>query len=182
MIKPGTVGTFMQIDLQNLFYAASNRDERIDLEKIWIHFHGRETEFLTDAIVYTIRSKNFDSSKFEAKLQSIGYNLRIRNTVKITRNQRPIYKQSNHDVNITIDCMDRINTFDKWILMSGDGDFADLCAHLKKKNKKIEIWSFKECHNSALEQYADKLYFIEDEFFYKKPRIDVFGFNWGKIK
>jgi hypothetical protein len=52
---------------------------------------------------------------------------------------------------------------------------------LKQKGKKIEIWSFKECYNSLLEPYADKIHFIDDAFFYKKPRINVFGFHWGDI-
>lgn len=171
------IATFLQIDLQNLFYAARNKGRRIDLEKLWDHFQGRETEFMTDAIVYMIRSPDFNSRKFEEKLQSIGYTLKIRESVKIFKSRRPIYKQTNHDVNITIDCLDRINIFDKWILMSGDGDFADLAAYLKKKRKKVEIWSFEESHNAMLEPYADKMKFIDESFFYKKPDIDVFGFK-----
>lgn len=173
------IGTFMQVDLQNLFYAARNKGHKIDFEKIWTHFHERETEFMTDAFIYMIRSPDFDSSKFESKLKSIGYNLKIKNVLKINKGKKSIYKQSNHDVNITVDCLDRINSFNKWILMSGDGDFVDLCTYLKKKKKKIEVWGFRECHNSILEPYADKIYFIEDSFFYKKPKVNVFGFNFG---
>jgi uncharacterized LabA/DUF88 family protein len=65
--------------------------------------------------------------------------------------------------------------------MSGDGDFAELCRYLKKKGKKIEIWSFKECYNPQLEQFADRMHFIPDKFFLKKPRITVFGFNTANI-
>jgi uncharacterized LabA/DUF88 family protein len=123
-----------------------------------------------------IRSNDFDSSKFEKKLESIGYNLRIKNSSRVGK--KSFYKQSNHDTNIIIDCLDKIKIFDKWILMSGDGDFADLCAYLKKKDKKIEVWSFKDCYNSLLEPHIDKMHFIEENFFYKKPDIKVFGFNY----
>jgi len=171
--------SFMQIDLQNLFYAARNKGQRIDFEKIWAHFHQRETEVLTDAKIYMIRGPEFDSSKFEKKLQSVGYNLCIKNAVRVSRaGRRPFYIQANHDVQIAVDCMDKIQIFDKWILMSGDGDFAALCKYLKERNKKIEIWGFKECHNVALEPYADRVHFIEDEFFFKKPSITVFGPTW----
>lgn len=174
--------TFIQVDLQNLFFAARNHGQKIDFEKIWEHFNSRENEFLNEALVYMIRSQDFDSSKFEAKLKSIGYSLRIKQAFKLQNKNRTIYKQTNQDVLITIDCMDKINSFDKWVLMSGDGDFADLCSYLKKRHKQIEIWSFKECYNHNLEMYADKIHFIEDNFFYKKPVVNVFGFNWGSIK
>lgn len=170
---------FVQIDLQNLFYAAKNKGRRIDFEKVWANFSGRGAEFLTEAIIYMIRSNEFDSSKFEAKLQTMGYSLRTRETDRADRSARG-YKQVNHDILITIECLDRINTFDKYILMSGDGDFAELCKYLKSKNKEIEIWSFREVYNTDLDPYVDKLQFIEDTFYYRKPRITVFGFNTGR--
>lgn len=177
-----TKATFMQIDLQNLFYAAKNKGQRVDFEKILNHFKERESEFLTDAVIYMIRSPDFDSSKFESKMLTVGYNLRIKESIKVSRGKHPLYKQSNHDVMITIECIDRMNTFDKLILMSGDGDFADLCKYLRDRGKKIEIWSFKDCCNASLEQYADKMNFIEDSgFFYKKPQVNIFGFHWGEI-
>jgi len=169
--------TLMQIDLQNLFFAAKNRGKKVDFEKIWHHFHERESEFLTDAIVYMVNSPTFNSKKFENKLKNIGYNIRIKKAERIHNSDKIIYKQTDHDVNITIECLDRIQQFDKWILMSGDGDFVDLCSYLKKKEKTIEIWSFQENFNSSLDPYIDRTHFIEDEFFYSPPNIHVFGFN-----
>jgi uncharacterized LabA/DUF88 family protein len=174
-----SLSTFLQIDLQNLFFEAKNKGQRIDFEKIWSYFNGRETEFLTDALVYMIRGEDFDSSKFETKLLSVGYKLRIKNSLKLFREGRTIYRQTNHDVGITIDAVDKINSYSKWILMSGDGDFAELAKYLRQHGKKIEIWSFKECYNSAFEPYADRIHFIDEDFFYKKPRVSVFGFTFG---
>lgn len=177
--------TFLQIDLQNLFYAARNKGHRIDFEKMWEHFHQRDAEFLTDAVVYMIRSPDFDTTKFEAKLKSVGYSLRIKHTIKIMKGKRAIYKKANHDLNMAVECIDRIDTFDKLILMSGDGDFSELCAYLKKRGKEIEIWSFRGCYNTELDRYADRMHMIDDEFFLKKPdddSISFFSFNWGSPK
>lgn len=171
--------TYLQIDLQNLFYAAKNRGQRIDFEKIWNYFNSRESEFLTEATVYMIHGDDFDSSKFEAKLEKMGYELCIKKSAKAHRYGKSVYTDGNHDVRITIDAIDRMSRFDKWILMSGDGDFADLAAYLRALGKIVEIWSFKECYNPALEAHADKMYFVDDSFFYKKPKIRVFGFNRG---
>lgn len=169
--------TFLQIDLQNLFYAAKERGHKIDLEKIWDHFKKRDSEFLTDAIIYMIRSKDFNSSRFEAKLKHIGYTLSIKESERVFRDRRTVYKHTNHDVLITIDCIEKLDMFQKWILMSGDGDFTDLASFLKKKGKQVEVWSFEESHNSSIEPYADKMKFLNENFFLKEQNIDVFGFR-----
>ena len=171
--------TFLQVDLQNLFFEAKNQGQRIDFEKIWAHFSGRESEFLSDAIVYMIRGDDFDSSKFESKLLNIGYKIKIKNSLKLVKDGRVVYRQTNHDVGITVDCMDKINVFSKWILMSGDGDFVELAKYLRQHQKKVEIWSFKGCYNSNLEPYADRIHFIDEDFFFKKPKVSVFGFTFG---
>lgn len=164
--------TFMQIDLQNLFFAARNKGQRIDFEKIWEHFHSRENEFLTDAYIYMIRGFDFDTTKFERKLQSIGYKLSIKQAEK-TRRKHHI--PPNHCVNMTIDCLERVRIFDKWILIGGGSDFLDLCKYVKDHGKKTELWGFKESHSSILEPYVDRVHFIEEEFFYKRVPVSVFG-------
>ena len=131
--------TYLQIDLQNLFFEARNKGQKIDFDKVWHFFNDRETETLTVASVYLVRGEDFDSTKFEAKLTTLGYEIKAKNVVKFTKGTKIMFQNSNHDVNITIDCLDRIDTFNKWILMSGDGDFADLCKYLKQRKKKIEI-------------------------------------------
>lgn len=174
-----TQRTFLQIDLQNLFFEARRRDEKIDFEKIYNNISSRETEFLVEAAVYLVRSQDFDSEKFEGKLVSWGYKIQAKNAHKIVKDGKSFFKQTNLDVEISVDCMNKIDSFDKWILMSGDGDFAYLCKYLQNRGKTVEIWSFKECYNPILN--PDKVAFITDEFFYKKPKISVFGFKWGPL-
>ena len=48
-----STATLLQVDLQNLFLTVTH-GQKLDFEKIWEHFNGRETEFLTGAIVYKI--------------------------------------------------------------------------------------------------------------------------------
>lgn len=176
--------TYLQIDLQNLFFEARNKGEKLDFDNIWHFFNGRDTEILTGASVYMVQGDDFDSTKFEKRLKSIGYDTRVKKVTKFEKwdqalkTTRVTLQNSNHDVPITIDCMDRIDTFNKWILMSGDGDFADLCKYLKQKGKRVEIWSFRESCSSTLEMYADNIHFIDNSFFYKKPKVKVFGINW----
>jgi uncharacterized LabA/DUF88 family protein len=167
--------TFLQIDLQTLFYEARNLGQKIDFEKIWNYFHTRETENLIGANIYLVRSEELDSQKFEAKLQSIGYKICAKTAV--LKEGVPVYRGVRHDINITIDCFDKMDLFNKWILMSTNDSFADLCKYLRFKNKKIEIWNFRNSYSSKFEAYADKMSVIGDDFFYKKPKVTVFGFN-----
>jgi uncharacterized LabA/DUF88 family protein len=125
-----------------------------------------------------IRSDSFDSSKFETKIQEVGYNIVTKNAVKMSRDDGGFYyRNTNLDIEIAVDCMSRLDKFEKWILFSGDGDFLYLCKHIHQLGKKVEIWSFKDCYNTKLDSYADKIHFIDKQFFYKEPKIKVFSFT-----
>jgi len=186
--------TFLQIDLQNLFYAAKSKGNRIDYEKVWDYFHGRESEFLTDSVIYMIRNPDINSEKFESKLKAIGYRLEVKNTYRhlasplkcnrcnnVIKEAKYYYHQSNHDVSISVDCMSKLPMFDKLILMSGDGDFSYLCKFLKDNGKQVEIWSFKESFNPLLSVHADRVNYIGKDFFFRKPNLSVFGINSDNI-
>lgn len=167
--------TFLQIDLQNMFLSGHN--QKIDLEKIWHHFNDRETEFLIGSVIYTVRSPEFDSSKFETKLKTIGYDVRTKSFTKVKKSKEIV--SANLDVLITMECLIKKDIFDKWILISNNGAYTDLCRYLREVGKKVEIWCFRDSYDPNLEIYVDKLHFIEEDFCMKKPGISVFGINWG---
>ena len=169
------LATFLQIDLQTLFYEARSQGQKLDFEKIWNYFHSRESESLIGSYIYMVRSEEMDSQKFENKLQTLGYKI-VAKTAQM-KDGLPVYRGVRHDINITMDCLDKLDLFDKWILMSTNEGFADLCKYLRSKGKKVELWNFKTTYSSKLEAHADKLNFIGEDFFYKKPRVTVFGFN-----
>jgi uncharacterized LabA/DUF88 family protein len=165
------VNIFVQIDLQSIFYGA--RGQRLDFEKVWEHLHDRE-ETLVEAKVYMIRRADFDSSKFELKLKRWGYQVVVRNdnSPRAYRYASP----SNH-VAITVDCIEKLDSFDKWVFFSGNGDYAPLCKYIKSRGKIVEIWGFQEVHSSDLDPFVDHTHFIDESMFFHKPEVDVFGFN-----
>lgn len=182
MTKLIATPTLLQIDFQNLFFEAKNIDEKIDFEKILNFFNDRESEMLMGAIVYMTKVKDFDNEGLEKKLKSIGYDIRVKEAQKVEKDGRVFYRKVNHDILMTLECMDKLDMFEKWIFMSGDGDFLELCKYLKNKGKKVELWSFQNSYNRILDPYADKIYFIDKKFFYKKPKIKVFGPTWVPYK
>jgi len=61
--------------------------------------------------------------------------------------------------------------FDKVILMSGDGDFAELLKRVRKKGKEVGVCYFKNCSAKVLLNQATDIYAINkkvtNKFFYR---------------
>lgn len=161
--------TFIQIDVQNLFFSARDINKRIDFKRIRDHFNDG-AHIVVGLKAYIIRTPDAKSDKFEALLKALNYDLGIKQAIisRGAEGQR-IYKGTDQDMAICIDCLTNIDKFDKWVLMSGDGDFIDLCKHLKKLDKFIEVWSLPGVSfNKLFCDYADQIVFMNDKFFYEK--------------
>jgi len=161
--------TFIQLDVQNLFFSAKDIKKRIDFLKIKESLYSTEKDIL-DIYAYIIRTPDANSEKFENFLKSLGYILNIKKAhISTDESGKRIYTGTDQDMSICIDCMKNINLFDKWILMSGDGDFIDLCKYLKEQGKYVEVWSMPGISfNKKFCDYADVIRFLEPKFFYDK--------------
>lgn len=65
-----------------------------------------------------------------------------------------IVRKGNCDVEITLNSITNLNRFDKWILVSGDGDFLELLKYMRANNKETQIvssysWIAKELYREA---------------------------------
>jgi len=165
--------TYIQIDVQNLFFSAKDINKRIDFLKIKEHFDKTGDE-LVGLNAYIIRTPDAKSDRFENLLKSLDYTLSIKQaSIGYSAGGERIYKGTDQDMAICIDCMKNIDKFDKWVLMSGDGDFIDLCRHLKKHNKTIEVWSIPgTSFNKKFCDYVDMIFFLNDNFFYDRKNED----------
>lgn len=63
------------------------------------------------------------------------------------------------------------NKYDKSILISGDGDFTKLIDYVKKENKEVEIYAFKNLTSIDLIKKSDKHFWINkkivNKFFWR---------------
>ncbi|MBD3261259.1 MAG: NYN domain-containing protein [Candidatus Altiarchaeales archaeon] len=161
--------TLVQLDVQNLFFSAKDIDKRIDFLKIKEHFDKNGDE-IVGLFAYIIRTPDAEHKKFESLLKNLGYTLRIKKaSIGYKSDGQRIYKGTDQDIAICIDCMKMAEQFDKWVLMSGDGDFIDLCKHLKDSGKFVEVWSMKGISfNKGFCDYADVIHFLNRNFFYDK--------------
>lgn len=164
--------TYIQIDVQNLFFSARDINRRIDFKKIKEHFVSTGHD-IVGLIAYIIRTPDAKSDKFESLLKSLSYDINIKQAVISRGNEgQRVYRGTDQDMAICIDCLTNVDRFDKWVLMSGDGDFIDLCKHLKKLDKFIEVWSLPGVSfNKSFCDYADQIVFMNEKFFFDKDDL-----------
>lgn len=162
---------FIQLDVQNLFFSAKDLNRLIDFKKIKAYFEESGDDIVSLS-AYTVKTPEINSEKFENLLRKLNYDLKAKRAI-VTYNQdgSKNYFDTDQDMAICVDCMDSINKFDKWVLMSGDGDFIDLIKHLKSKGKKVEVWTVPgKSFNKRLCDHVDAVKFLSEDFFYDKVK------------
>jgi len=163
--------TFIQLDVQNLFYSAKYVNKKIDFKKIKDYFE-QSGEDIISIKAYTVRTPGIDTGGFENLLKMLNYDLNIKKAI-VTYNQdgSKYFHNTDQDIAICVDCMENINKFDKWVLMSGDGDFIDLIRHLKNKGKTVEVWTMSgKSFNKRICDHVDAVKFLSSDFFYDRNK------------
>ena len=93
---------------------------------------------------------------------------------RIDKEDKEYYVIKGDDIHLSLDmlrdaCKDK---YDKAILISGDGDFTPLVNYVKKENKEVEIYAFKELTSISLINEANKHFWIDrkivNKFFYRR--------------
>jgi len=162
---------YIQLDVQNLFFAAKDINQLIDFKKIKEYFEKSEDEIVAIK-AYTVRTPEINTDKFENLLKMLKYELNIKKaSITYDKDGTRHFHDTDQDMAICVDCMENIDNFDKWVLMSGDGDFIDLIKHLKEKGKKVEVWTMPgKSFNKRICDHVDSVKFLSDEYFYDKNK------------
>ncbi len=148
----GKVAVF--IDAANLELSAKDRGWKVDYRKLykWL----KDADKLKYLGFFTVRFDNKSHDAFLTLLKKTGYKL-VTKPLKIIKNKSKIghTRKANFDVEIAVETMKQINSFDTLILFSGDSDFDCLLKELKRENKKIIIVSTKYHISRELIKRAD---------------------------
>ena len=149
------VGVF--VDVQNLYYSAKN------LYKAKVNFGqvlkeavaGRK---LVRAIAYVIRANIKEEKKFHDALESIGYEVRMKDLQTFAGGA----KKGDWDIGISMDIIELANKLDTIILVSGDGDFVPLVQHLRRAmGCRIEVMAIGPSSSGKLREEADEFIDID---------------------
>ncbi len=149
------VGIF--IDVQNVFYSAKNLygaypDYGKILNKV---VEGRK---LICAFAYAVRAYLPKQEDFFSALESVGFEVKTKDLQVFPGG----IKKGNWDVGIAVDILRFSKRVDAIILVSGDGDFADLLNFLKHEGVKTEVAAFGKTCSAKLKEEADEFLDLDE--------------------
>lgn len=163
------VGVF--VDVQNMYYSAKALyNQKVDFGKILEVALGGRT--LVRAIAYVIKAESDQESAFFESLKQRGLELRIKDLQTFYDGN----KKGDWDVGIAMDVMRLADKLDVVVLVSGDGDFAELMKHVKALGCRAEALAFGQSSSILLRNEVDRfvdLSEIKDQILIKERRTQL---------
>lgn len=164
-IKKGNI-VYVFIDASNLWEAQKSKGRFFDYEKLKVFIKQKFECSFIKFFYYTAypaegtRDYSLDGKhKFYTFLEKgLGFVVRkkkLKRISVITKEGQSIEEKGNMDVEITIDAIHNIGKYDTTILFSGDSDFLALVAYLRRKDKKVYIFSSKDNISEELRTGGD---------------------------
>lgn len=158
-MKQQRVGVF--IDVQNMYYSAKALyNRKVDFGKVLEL--ALADRILVRAIAYVISTDTKQEQPFFESLEKRGLELRAKDLQTFFDGN----KKGDWDVGIAMDVMRLASKLDVIVLVSGDGDFADLLKHVKALGCRAECVAFGQSSSSLLraeaEQFIDLSEHIEN--------------------
>jgi len=113
-----------------------------------------------------------ENDKFLTYLRLKGFE--VKNLVAKTEKSVNKPFHTDWDVGIALDAVNLANTYDTFMLVSGDGDYSILLEDLRKRDKRVEVVTFEQTTSRTLHLAADKVIFLtEKEVFQAQPKYDA---------
>ena len=154
LTKLGKVVVF--IDAANLELSAKDLGIKVSYRKLRAFFVKRGS--LVFIGYYTAAFGNRRHRQFLKSLTARGYKV-VTKPLKLIKSQdvaRGDIRKANFDVEIAMDAMSLADKFETLVLFSGDSDFDYLVKNLKKRGKKVLIFSFRGHISKELARSADQ--------------------------
>lgn len=157
MLKEFVKGkVYVFIDEENVFYTQKSLGWRISYEKLMDYFKAECGADLKCFVYKGVDENNYKQKKFLDLLDINGYIVRTK-AIKKIRTGKSSYKWKNNlDVELALEMVDLINSYDSVVLMSGDSDFAAPLIRIKNRNKNIVVISSRGRISRELLEIADK--------------------------
>jgi uncharacterized LabA/DUF88 family protein len=134
--------TAIFMDSSNVYHSMKNIGWEIDWKKL-IDYFSKEVN-LINANFYMVEKKPLSEEcvKLQSVLRKNGYKIKKKDLKEIycSESNKKQYK-GNMDIELAIDAIKSIETYDTCILFSGDGDFVPLVEYLEARNKVVKVIS-----------------------------------------
>ncbi len=150
------VGVF--VDVQNMYYSArALYDQKVDFGEILKEAVGERQ--LVRAFAYVIKADKEEEQTFFDALTERGYELRMKELLNFYGGNQ----KGDWDVGLAMDVVRMAPKLDAVVLVSGDGDFAELLKYVKALGCRAEVMAFGSSASSQLREVADSLIDLSDD-------------------
>lgn len=150
------VGVF--VDVQNMYYSArALYEQKVDFGEILKEAVGDRQ--LVRAFAYVIQADKEDEQTFFDALTERGYELRS----KPILNFHGGASKGDWDIGIAMDIVGMADKLDVVVLVSGDGDFADLVRYIQSRGVLAEVMAFGSSASSQLREAADAVFDLSQD-------------------
>ena len=150
----GRVAIF--IDGSNLFYAALQLGIEIDYTKLLVRLTGGSR--LLRAFFYTgVDRTNEKQQGFLLWMRRNGYRVIAKDLVQLPDGS----KKANLDVEIAVDLMALVGSFDTAVIVSGDGDLAYAADAVSYRGARIEVVSLRSMTSDSLINVSDRYVYLD---------------------
>ncbi|WP_310489895.1 NYN domain-containing protein [Chamaesiphon sp. VAR_69_metabat_338] len=161
----GRVAIF--VDGSNLFYAALQLNIEIDYTKLLARLTGGSR--LLRSFFYTgVDRTNEKQQGFLLWMRRNGYRVIAKDLVQLPDGS----KKANLDVEIAVDMMALVGSYDTAVLVSGDGDLAYAVDAVSYRGVRVEVVSLRSMTSDSLINVSDRYIDLENvkEDIQKTPR------------
>lgn len=175
---------FTAVDVSNLFKACRlefGLDARVDFLRLseMVPRMRLPHDVQQHLVAYTVVLDRQKHMAFSHVLRTFGYEVRERH-MRYAKGLMSLCSSCGHrevvskatrsdwDVGITVDVMDRVDQFDTFVLVSGDGDFSILLEYLKTKGKRTVVLAFEASTAQQLYDVADERCMFDESILHKK--------------
>jgi uncharacterized LabA/DUF88 family protein len=149
-------------DAQNLYHTAQSLYSR-NIDYAGLLDKAVMDRELVRALAYVIRAESPNEESFFEALEEIGFETKIKEIKTFGDGSQ----KADWDVGIVLDAVTLASKVDTLVLVSGDGDFARLCSHLRHEGVRIEVFAFESSTADELVDAADAFHDMaerEEEF------------------
>ena len=140
-------------DVQNLYYSAKHYyNTKVNFKEILNSaIAGRK---LIRAIAYVIKTEIKDEVNFHEALNKMGIEVKAKDIQVFYGGA----KKGDWDIGIAMDAVRLANKVDTVVLVSGDGDFAELLRYLKSHGCRTEVIAFAQTTSKFLKEETDAFF------------------------
>lgn len=125
----------------------------LEIEQYYQDFSYLESDFLDlkfiDLIKHDLSEKNYQEYSFIKKLEKLDFKLFLK-PLKILQNGK---KKGDCDILIALEALKNVDSFNDFLLISGDGDLLPLLRFLETSGKKVNLASFSDNVAKELRQF-----------------------------